>query len=142
MLSQLSASSRGKGSMLAITFFIAATIPMTESAVIDGLGESIAETLENESHEGGLRIAVLAGEVQERVYIKSPEYEDVLWTFLEKGVDVGNTAWNLYLYRGQKPEDVGLVCQAADGGIIKAQNLLGKLYSSGEGVPQDLKKAY
>lgn len=52
-------------------------------------------------------------------------------------------AWLLYLARNQKPEDVDLLCQAADGGIIKAQNLLGKLYSSGKkGVPQDFKKAY
>ena len=75
-------------------------------------------------------------------YTDYPEYEKYLLTHLDNGDNVPNTAWILFLHRGKEPEDIDLLCKAADGGIIKAQNYLGRFYSSGEGVPQDLRKAY
>lgn len=62
---QLNSNSSGHGRLLYYVIYIVAADPMTESAVIRGLSESIAETLATESHSGSLRIAVLAAETQE-----------------------------------------------------------------------------
>jgi hypothetical protein len=125
LLSQLSASSSGKGGMLYYVIFMVATDPMTESAVIKGLSESIARTLENESHEGGLRIAVLAGEVPEKTSAQSSV------PFRHTG-----TAWNLH-------KDIGAYCPNAELGHADAQVYIGDLYYLGAyGVGKDIIQAY
>lgn len=65
VICQLSSSSSGHGRLLYYVIYIVAADPMTESAVISGLSESIAETLAAESHSGRLRVAVLAAEAHE-----------------------------------------------------------------------------
>lgn len=125
MLSQLSATSSGKGGMLYYVIFMVATDPMTESAVIKGLSESIAKTLENESHEGELRIAVLAGEVPE----KTNEQASV--PFRNTG-----TEWDLQ-------KDIGAYCPNADLGHADAQKHIADIYYFGTyNIDRDLVRAY
>jgi hypothetical protein len=111
--------------MLYYVIFVVASDPMTESAVIGGLSESIAETLAAESHSGRLRIAVLAGEALVKTNVQP-----------SLSVQLSGAEWNLY-------KDIGTHCPNADLGHADAQTYVGDLHYLGAyGLEKNLIQAY
>ena len=136
VVSQLSAKSSGKVRMLYYVIIMVAADPMTESAVISGLSESIAETLAAESHSGRLRIAILAAETSENTEgqpsaatLPSPEE-------LEKQS-------KKRLFEAELNKEIGTSCPSADLGDADAQKHIGDLFYLGtHGIKKDLVLAY
>ena len=79
---------------------------------------------------------------QSSTYMYSEEYENELIKRIDNGNNTSLPAWKLYLIRGRRPEDIKLLCQAADGGIKQAQMRLGRSYRVGDGVVRNIEKTY
>jgi hypothetical protein len=136
VVSQLSASSSGRGRMLYYVIIIVAADPMTESAVIRGLSESIAETLAVESHFGSLRIAVLAAEASENIEGQPSASKLLSPEEIEKQS-------KRRLFEAKLNKEIGTYCPNADLGHADAQKHIGDLYYLGtHGIKRDLILAY
>lgn len=136
VITQLSATSSGKGRMLYYVIIIVAADPMTESAVISGLSKSIAETLAAKSHSGKLRIAILAAETPENIggqpsATTTPSPEE-----LEK-------QQKKHLFEARLNKEIGTSCPSADLGNADTQKHIGDLFYLGTyGIKRDLVLAY
>jgi len=136
IVTQLSATSSGKGRMLYYVIIIVAADPMTESAVISGLSESIAETLAAESHSGRLRIAILAAETSENTGEQTSAATLLSPEELEKQS-------KKRLFEAKLNNEIGTYCPRADMGDADAQKHIGDLFYHGiYGIKRDLILAY
>ena len=76
------------------------------------------------------------------LYMRSVKYGNDLIRRIDHGDISPPAAWKLYRQRGGKPEDIQLLCRAADGGITVARLMLGWSFGTGNGVPRDSERAY
>jgi len=136
VVSRLNARSSGKGRMLYYVIIIIAADPMTESAVIRGMGKSIAETLAAESHSGSLRIAILAAETLENT---DGEHQELTLPSPEELERQQKERFS----RAKLNKDVGTYCPRADEGDADAQKHIGDLFYHGShGIRKDPVLAY
>lgn len=140
VVSRLNTRSSGKGRMLYYVIIIVAADPMTESAVISGLGKSIAETLAVESPAERLRIAILAAETQE---YSEGEYPEVILPSKEELERQQKMEEKRRFSKAKLNKEVGTYCPRADAGDADAQKHIGDLFYYGShGIRRDPVLAY
>jgi len=145
VVTRLSSSSSGHGRLLYYVIYIVAADPMTESAVISGLSESIAQTLAAESHSGGLHVAVLALENLEEAlqYREETTKREENLRSLRETAEQGDQEAQWTLFK-MEPTEGNLIwlCRAADQGHVNARNELGELYFYGSDKYLELDNVY
>jgi TPR repeat protein len=80
--------------------------------------------------------------LQSKNYTLSEEYENELNESIEHGHGSPVHSWKLFSLRAFQPQDIPLLCDAADGGIIDAQLLVGWYFKAGWRIHANIEKAY